>query len=1397
MKKIFTILNLAALLFCCSNLSAQSCGPNSYNWADMVAIFTSNNCTGCHGNQGGLDLSNYQNTVTGGNNGMGGCGPSPTALAFLVAKVDGSLSQLSGCGDPMPSPTPFGTPGMQQADLLALKTWIAAGAPETCQVQNPCTIGPGQNICAILQSNPNDPLASLDCDTGGVINIVECLEGTNPLDPADDCQAAIAANLDICDLINNDPTHPLASQDCDMGGVRNLQECINGTNPSVTSDDNGVVLDCTNIPVGQTICGLINGNSNHPLATLDCDNGGIDNITECQSGTDPLAAIDDCEAAINGSIDICALISGTPGHPLATLDCDEGGVDNSTECAAGTNPSVALDDCQAAINGNVNICLLINNDPNHPLAGLDCDMGGVANLQECINGTDPSVTSDDMGGTQDCITISPGQDICVLINGNSNHPLASLDCDMGGVINITECAVGTDPLDASDDCRAAIDAGLDICLLIGGNLSHPLANLDCDMGGVINITECLNGTNPSEPSDDNPGTINCTNIPIGQNICALINGNANHPLATLDCDNGGIDNLTECLVGTDPLMANDDCQAAINGNVDICAILAGTLGHPLASQDCDMGGVINITECLNGTNPSDPSDDLIILDCNNLPPNSNICALIDNDVTHPLATLDCDNGGIDNITECKSGTDPTVASDDCQAAIIGNIDICGLINSDPNHPLANLDCDMGGVINITECQNGTDPSEPSDDIVILNCNNLPPITTICALINGDPNHPLAELDCDNGGVDNITECLIGTDPSVASDDCQAAINGNLNICTLINNDPNHPLANQDCDMGGVANLQECINGTDPSVKSDDNGSIDCTLLPQNICALINGDPNHPLATLDCDNGGIDNLTECLIGTNPLVASDDCQAAINGNINICALIQSTPGHPLTSLDCDMGGVINIIECMNGTDPSEPSDDVIVVINCTNIPTGADICVLINGDPNHPLATLDCDNGGVDNYTECTNNGEPGDPADDCEIAILANLNICLLIDNDPNHPLATLDCDMGGVINITECTNGTDPSVPSDDMPTIPQNCTNLPAGSDICVLINGDPNHPLATLDCDNGGVNNYIECTNNGEPEDPADDCDLAILVNLDICMLINGDLSHPLATLDCDNGGVINITECTNGTDPSVASDDIPVQNCTNLPTGSDICTLINNDPTHPLAQLDCDNGGVSNYFECISAENPTDPSDDCQTAIDEDLFICALITSGGVLDPTHPLANQDCDNGGVSNITECTNGTDPSEPSDDIMANDVPDLTPVTTIIPGNISGISTVGVVVEVSELLDNATDGTAIQVRIPADPRLTFTYDPTLTNVGFNAVQNSQWTYNGVVNGLFHEFVHNGVLPGLSTLAFGFNSTYDPQGTSGQTTITATVFPFSGGELNVSNNSDSEQLVYFN
>ena len=59
----------------------------------------------------------------------------------------------------------------------------------------------------------------------------------------------------------------------------------------------------------------------------------------------------------------------------------------------------------------------------------------------------------------------------------------------------------------------------------------------------------------------------------------------------------------------------------------------------------------------------------------------------------------------------------SLTAQNCPSIIkkVGEPSLCDLINNDPTHPLATADCDQGGIDNITECMNGNDPTDPSDD----------------------------------------------------------------------------------------------------------------------------------------------------------------------------------------------------------------------------------------------------------------------------------------------------------------------------------------------------------------------------------------------------------------------------------------------------------------------------------------------------------------------------------------------------------------------------------------------------------------------------------------------------------------------------------------------------------
>ncbi len=138
---------------------------------------------------------------------------------------------------------------------------------------------------------------------------------------------------------------------------------------------------------------------------------------------------------------------------------------------------------------------------------------------------------------------------------------------------------------------------------------------------------------------------------------------------------------------------------------------------------------------------------------------------------------------------------------------------------------------------------------------------------------------------------------------------------------------------------------------------------------------------------------------------------------------------------------------------------------------------------------------------------------------------------------------------------------------------------------------------------------------------------------------------------------------------------------------------------------------------------------------------------------------------------------------------------DLAPNITALPNIMHGTTDFFVTVKTGELLGNPTDGSEILIRIPKDPKVSFTWEPTATMIGFTPVSNSSWTYDGS-NPFFHVFKTNIVIAGGGFSTFGFLATFTPGQTQGKFTLSAALNSGSGGENNVSNNQDAESLDYF-
>jgi len=136
---------------------------------------------------------------------------------------------------------------------------------------------------------------------------------------------------------------------------------------------------------------------------------------------------------------------------------------------------------------------------------------------------------------------------------------------------------------------------------------------------------------------------------------------------------------------------------------------------------------------------------------------------------------------------------------------------------------------------------------------------------------------------------------------------------------------------------------------------------------------------------------------------------------------------------------------------------------------------------------------------------------------------------------------------------------------------------------------------------------------------------------------------------------------------------------------------------------------------------------------------------------------------------------------------------DLTTSVTVLPTIATGITTNYWQIKIQEVAGECSSG-EIMVVMPKDPRLTFTYDPTLTTVAIFSVDNSNWTYDNS-NQFFHIWRSNDSIEASSSSKFGMVAQYDPQATSGSVSYAITIVSGSGGEVNSSNNIDVETILY--
>ncbi|WP_241321806.1 tandem-95 repeat protein, partial [Belliella aquatica] len=853
---------------------------------------------------------------------------------------------------------------------------------------------------------------ALDTDGDGIPDFQEILDGTDLNDPCSyDAQNQVLANVSSAWL----------ALDCDNDGLTNQQEITIGTDPLNADSDGDGVPDGQEVEDGTDPLDLCDYDPQSQdlddvtaaWLALDCDNDGLTNGQEITIGTDPLntdsdgdgnpdgtdpyptvpTAIDDVFAvdptSTSATLNILANDDFIPGPQITIVRAtgeDAGDAEGTVsfnpltgeltytptvaEIAAGS-VTVGYTVCNGTVcdTAMVTIVYCDINDPD-----ADCDNDGLTNGQELALGTDPLNPDSDGDGVPDGQEVADGT--------NPTNPCSydqqsqdleavtaawlALDCDNDGLTNQQEITIGTNPLNADSDGDGVPDGQevadgtnpLDLCDYEAasqtGTTSTAWNNADCDGDGESNATEIANNTDPQDPCS-------FTTAP-------AVGTPAYASWAALDCDGDGVTNGQEMIDGTDP---TDPCTYDTESQ-DLATVTAAWL-----ALDCDNDGLTNGVELNMGTNPlnSDTDGDG---NPDGADPHPTVPTAIDDifavDPTATTATLDILAN--DDFIPGPQITIVRATGDDAGSAQ-------GTVSFNP----------LTGELTYTPT--AAEIAAGSVTVGYTVCNGTVCDTAMVTIVYCDINDPNA--DCDNDGLTNGEELLLGTDP-----------------------------LNPDSDGDGVPDGQEVTDGTDPSNP--------CLYNPQS--QVLNNVTAAWLA-LDCDNDGLTNQEEITQGTNPLNSDSDGDGVPDGQevtdgtnpLDVCDYeVVNQIGTTSTAwdnADCDNDGESNATELANGTDPQDPC-------SFTTAPAV--------GTPAYAnWLAADCDGDGVTNGQEIADGTDPNDP---CSYNV-DNQDL----DNVSTAWLA-LDCDNDGLTNQQELALGTDPLNADTDGDGVSD-------GQDRCPLIVG------------------------------------------------------------------------------------------------------------------------------------------------------------------------------------------------------------------------------------------------------------------------------------------------------------------------------------------------------
>ncbi len=1048
-------------------------------------------------------------------------------------------------------------------------------------------------------------------------------------DPDDSNPCVPNCRIGICDF-DGDGSINSVDNDDDNDGVKDNND-VDSCNPNSDSDGDGIPDNIETKGDGQYNAGI----DTNPLSN-DSDNDGIHDGVEDKNKdgivdageTNPLKADTDGDGLSDGAEDINKNGVLDPGESDPLNPCDPNA----------TGPSCDFDG-DGIINSldpdDDNDGVMDVDDEDDYNVNSDSDHDGLADGAEQTLGSNPLNPCDPSSTAPNCSAIDNDGD-GFASNFPANDPLY-------------------DPDDANP-CVPKVSAGA--CDFDGDGLTNAV-DQDDDGDGVKDVDD----VDPYDPNSDSDGDGIPDNVET-QGDGAYNLGIDSNPLKA-DTDGDGLPDGTE--------------DANKNGKKDpteTSALLA----------DTDGDGLMDSTEVTNGSDPLDKCDpNATLATCdfdgdgqlNNVDTDDDNDGVLDADDVNPYdPNSDSDNDTISDIDETTAGTNPLNACDpDTGAAACQPKDTDGdgyfsnyptgdpLFDTNdsnpcvPNVAAGTCDFDGDGLINSVDTDDDHDGVADVNDV--------------------DPYNK--DSDSDGDGI---------TDNNETKGD--GAYNAGVD---------SNPL-DKDTDDDGIEdgiedknkNGQTDVDETSAVDADTDNDGFDDGVEDANKNGILDAgesdpldpcDPNATLAFCDFDGDG---------QINNLDADDD---------NDC-LDDTVDSNPYdANSDTDQDGLSDLAECQGGSDPLNPCDPSpvgplcggqvdddgdgyfgdVATDNPTFDPDDANPCV-----PSVQADVCDFDNDGLVNSI---------DPDDD---------NDCVSDADDVDDYNTQSDSDNDGYADGLECQQGSDPLDFCDPTPSGPNCSTDTdgdgyfpdlssndplfdPNDDDACI-----PNHTVGACDFDQDSEVNSVDADDDGDCVNDTEDA----------------DAYNPQS--DSDGDGDSDITECQNGTDPLNACDphngtvDCDCDN-DGIANGQDtdddndgVLDTSDSDDCNP--NNDSDGDGISNIDETTAGSNPLDPCDpdaNSQACLNPDLDgdgysgaddpddnnpcvpsvmagVCDF-DQDGLINSIDPDDDNDCvndaqdanaynpdsdsDSDGISDLTECQNGTNPLDKCDPIKTFGVCDF------------------------------------------------------------------------------------------------------------------------------------------